>query len=267
MPLLQDIFKTLFSKQLPEQTRLNLKTGVNLVGFTFFLTFLSAIALTTALTTSNYNDDNHAIAKLIVENGIFVVFFSATILAPIVEEISFRGIFTNNKNVFLISIFFLLISIGLYLNIPLEIITIFSVLLLILSFTKKGGEFINKLKSIILAHFGILLWIMSILFATVHLSNYNDIVIAWYLWPVLVLPQLIAGIVLSYIRIKFGLRFSILFHALMNTILFLPSVILESFGESYLETVSLIYFMILFASLLIFIRILYKSIAFKKNTI
>ncbi len=54
-------------------------------------------------------------------------------------------------------------------------------------------------------------------FAVVHLTNFANLAgSAWWLWPVLVLPQFITGMVLGWIRVRRGIGAAILMHACFN---------------------------------------------------
>jgi len=55
-----------------------------------------------------------------------------------------------------------------------------------------------------------------ILFGLVHISNFGNLKGFYWLIPILVAPQLFAGIFLGYIRTKLGLLWSILLHATMK---------------------------------------------------
>ncbi|GAA0870942.1 hypothetical protein GCM10009117_00870 [Gangjinia marincola] len=61
-----------------------------------------------------------------------------------------------------------------------------------------------------------------LLFGFVHLSNYQLNTSVLYFAPILVSAQLFTGITFGYIRVKFGLLYSIALHASYNGILFLP---------------------------------------------
>ncbi|WP_052188111.1 CPBP family intramembrane glutamic endopeptidase [Cellulophaga sp. Hel_I_12] len=71
-----------------------------------------------------------------------------------------------------------------------------------------------------------------LIFGAVHLSNFE--LFTEYLWlaPLLVAPQISAGIFLGFIRVKLGLRWSFLLHAGHNAILFLPLLLVTLFGET-----------------------------------
>ena len=65
------------------------------------------------------------------------------------------------------------------------------------------------------------------LFAIVHIFNFEGGQEIYYLAPLLIAPQLIAGFFLGYIRVKFGLKWSILLHASFNTILIGPMLLMK----------------------------------------
>lgn len=71
-------------------------------------------------------------------------------------------------------------------------------------------------------YFKYALYFSIILFALVHLSNFELYGKVYYIAPLLVGPQLILGIILGYVRVRLGLSWSIGLHASYNAILVLP---------------------------------------------
>lgn len=59
-------------------------------------------------------------------------------------------------------------------------------------------------------------YIIAILFGLVHLSNYTITNNVLFLTPILIAPQTILGGYFGYIRVRFGLSWSILLHACYN---------------------------------------------------
>ncbi|MDN4029399.1 CPBP family intramembrane glutamic endopeptidase [Chryseobacterium gambrini] len=65
--------------------------------------------------------------------------------------------------------------------------------------------------------FPFLVYISSIIFGLVHLDNYvNDSWIFYALSPFIVASQLSGGLILSYIRVRLNIFYSMLYHALWN---------------------------------------------------
>ncbi|NKI32169.1 CPBP family intramembrane glutamic endopeptidase [Croceivirga thetidis] len=72
-------------------------------------------------------------------------------------------------------------------------------------------------------------YILAFLFGFVHLFNFESYENAIWFAPFLFLPQLVTGVFLSYIRVRMGLLYSMLFHALFNLVLLGPFILLEIF--------------------------------------
>lgn len=77
--------------------------------------------------------------------------------------------------------------------------------------------------------FRIAFYVFAIVFGLIHISNYdldnNSLLFA----PVLIIPQIVLGGYLGYIRVKFGLQWSMLLHACYNFILLAPSLLIKYF--------------------------------------
>lgn len=68
----------------------------------------------------------------------------------------------------------------------------------------------------------------AVLFGYIHIFNFEIETTVILLSPILVLPQIILGLILGYLRVKLGLIYSIILHALYNGILTLPMLL---FGD------------------------------------
>ena len=75
-------------------------------------------------------------------------------------------------------------------------------------------------------------YLSVLLFGIVHVFNFEGGRQIYYLTPLLIAPQLIAGFFLGYIRVKFGLKWSILLHAAFNTVLIGPMLLMKFFNLS-----------------------------------
>ena len=74
-------------------------------------------------------------------------------------------------------------------------------------------------------YFKFILYASVLLFAAVHMTNFEMSTKVYYFAPLLVAPQLILGVFLGYARVKLGLRWSICLHAMYNGILLLPIIL------------------------------------------
>lgn len=70
-------------------------------------------------------------------------------------------------------------------------------------------------------------YLLTTVFALVHLSNFQNLKEIWLLTPILIAPQLNVGIFLGFIRVRFGLLWSIGFHAAYNGFLLAPVLFLQ----------------------------------------
>ncbi len=71
--------------------------------------------------------------------------------------------------------------------------------------------------------FRVAFYVFAIIFGLVHLSNFKITANILLLAPILVAPQIILGGYLGFIRVKFGLLWSILLHATYNAFFILLS--------------------------------------------
>ena len=118
----------------------------------------------------------HAIDDLFENNSPIVIFMLAVLVAPILEELIFRGPLVWFKNS-------------------------------------------NYFKSIF--------YFFTVCFGFMHITNFELTPQVWLLSPLLVAPQVSVGFILGFIRIKFGLLWSMILHASYNLILTFPVVILK----------------------------------------
>ncbi len=76
-------------------------------------------------------------------------------------------------------------------------------------------------------HFKHAFYTSVLLFGVIHIGNFQNIDGYYWLIPVLVAPQISAGIFLGFIRTKLGLVWSMLLHAAHNLILIGPFIIMK----------------------------------------
>jgi len=71
-------------------------------------------------------------------------------------------------------------------------------------------------------------YILTLIFGFIHITNFDLTSTVLLLSPILVLPQLLVGGYFGYIRVRFGLQWSILLHGCYNCFFLLLSFIPES---------------------------------------
>lgn len=77
--------------------------------------------------------------------------------------------------------------------------------------------------------FPLVFYFLTVSFGLVHLWNYSEFERQWWLAPVLVAPQLNAGVFLGFIRVRFGLGWSVALHAAYNLMLIGPFMLVRFF--------------------------------------
>lgn len=147
--------------------------------------------------------------------------FLAVIVAPILEETIFRSWLGSHGGIrtalpIIAAFFFILTFVGFSSPhaTPILIILIGA---LIFYFTRirprLGEDFIN-------GNFKYYFWISSIVFGLIHLSNY-DMQSFNPALTLLILPQLIAGFIFGYTRMRFGVLACMFTHGFYNGTVFL----------------------------------------------
>ncbi len=159
--------------QVDENTDLKYRFGVfkNLLLYSLLFSFVLGVLL--ALLENGFDLDlgQHALDTFLSKYPPMFLLFVAVFLAPLIEEIFFRGPL----------IFF------------------------------KGHR-----------SFPYVFYLIALIFGFVHLSNFGLNTTIILLSPLLVAPQLCVGMLLGFIRVRFGLLWSIGLHACYNLILVGP---------------------------------------------
>ncbi|WP_158977763.1 CPBP family intramembrane glutamic endopeptidase [Cellulophaga sp. L1A9] len=143
--------------------------------------FILGIVMGVVTTAAGADLGAHGVGEMFEKYPAYIIFFLAVILAPVVEELIFRGSLTFFKN-------------------P--------------------------------KYFKYAYYVSVFLFGAVHLSNFEAYAEHLWLAPVLVLPQISAGIFLGFTRVKLGLVWSMLLHGLHNGILLTPMLFFKFAGET-----------------------------------
>ncbi|WP_155212801.1 CPBP family intramembrane glutamic endopeptidase [Fulvivirga aurantia] len=146
---------------------------------------------------------NHAVEEILKENPVLSAIFGI-IIAPILEELLFRSWLTFRR-----AYFFLWIPITFY------------------KWLNKSSEFIafKKVKTQWNKIYPFIFYFSALIFGLVHASNFENYMD--YLWfaPLITLPQIILGGTFGYVRVKFGLVYSMLLHGLHNLVLLGPVIL------------------------------------------
>ena len=156
-------------------------------------------------------------------------------LLPLIEELVFRfqlKFVVGSYVFYLIGLASLLIYVLVKFtnreHVSLFIFLLLCIVLILVLIRAPILQSSYKYRVFFIRYYPIHIWLSATLFAFVHIPNYNLYSTkAIILSPLLVLPQLFSGMVLSYTRLKFGMVYGILLHILHNTSLWVFMIIIS----------------------------------------
>jgi len=151
--------------------RLKILFRVLVIALAISIVLSAVIGLVEELLTADLG--THAIEKTLETYSPWLLLFAAVILAPLMEELIFRGpmVYFRNKS-----------------------------------------------------YFNYVFYILTLIFGFIHLSNFELNTDVLLLSPILVAPQINAGIFLGFIRVRFGLIWAMVLHSLYNLVLIGPLI-------------------------------------------
>ena len=146
--------------------------------------------------------------------------------SPLSEEIAFRIMLKPSwKNTMIFTLLFWFLATMCLLRKEYILLCIFLTIGSASLVTLINKNIRSVFQAFILRHFRFFFYLSSILFGLIHIFNYEPVSIKLLiLAPIIIAPNIIAGLILGYIRMKFGIIYSILLHIAINT-LAIPSLL------------------------------------------
>lgn len=199
-----------------EVSPLNFKNGAILLGSALLLVIPYALILET-LDLSQFD---HKMEAMWEDYKWMLVLF-AVLLAPIIEEMIFRYHLRMSQQTIFIS---LLLALLLVADMRALIIVFIGYLLFLM----------YRLRIEKPLPLPFVVYISNSFFALVHLSNFEnfDLFTQFYWIPLLIGVQFIIGLLFCFIRVHYGIKFAIIFHALYNGIVAAPIFLFEDYFMS-----------------------------------
>lgn len=167
---------------------------------------------------------------MLVNNGSYTLLIYAIFGAPVVEELIHRApLRLNYFNIFLaLSGSLLFIPFALFIS-PLKFngyrfLIVFTIQLLFFLFMlvlkKQKSDTFSK-------HYYIYFYIMAFYFAYLHINNFEVTTkLTWVMGSIAIFIEIFLGaLMLSFIRLKYGLKYAIFTHMGMNAIFSIPSIV------------------------------------------
>ena len=164
---------------------------------------------------------NYLQLKHALEDPDTTLILLGVLVVPPIEEVVFRLWLRVNRST-LFAVAFLVLFVGVLLlpvsNLGAVLLIALSVLILVTTLMGYDAD----IERVVARHFGFFFYGSTALFALAHITNYEPLnTETLLLAPVLVFPQFIVGTMLGYIRVRYGIGYSILFHVVVNAIFFL----------------------------------------------
>jgi len=215
---------------------------IRLWSLVFVISIFYAILTNILLTTSGYSEDDFMLIEVIQEFPYLLTFLLVALWAPLSEEIAFRlwlrfSRFNWALGLSLLSFFYISFSepqfipegafsldswYGAFSSI-VYILFVFVFIYLFLSL-KNVSVVIEK---IFKKYFSYFFFTSALLFAFLHITNYNvDLVSIWYYAPLLIFPQIFLSFMISFIRMRYGFSWAVITHSLNNAIAITPALFL-----------------------------------------
>ena len=164
------------------------------------------------------------------------LFFSAVVLAPLLEELVFRlplrPSVTAVAILYSLFIFWLSLWIAVYSSLLSAVLFVFVSFYIARTFIQK-----DFLQAFYRQHPYFLFYSSTLVFGAVHVFNYEQA--SWKLLPLLVFSQTIGGLLLGFVRIRYGFWWAVFLHAFHNSFVCLPVFAYKAFGSIALQRYAL----------------------------
>ncbi len=201
-----------------------------LMSWVYAVIFPLAIVIGLALNLFEYSGTN-SVSEFTQSNPWWVILFVGAIVAPFIEEMTFR--LWLRFDVIFISLFSFLIMrivVRLFSNyfevlksgyMNLVILLAAYIVFTLLRITRIQ----QKVRYVYDNHFRVLFYVSFVSFGLLHVFNYSDTQNLAFLVMLITLPQTIVGLVLGYVRIQYGFWYGFFMHAIYNGILLVPAAL------------------------------------------
>jgi uncharacterized protein len=176
------------------------------------ITFLVIVPYVLVMELIGLDEFDHLMEELMKDNKLLVIIL-AIVIAPILEEAIFRYHLNLQKNAIILGLGLSVLAISQYWYLVVS----FMVYLIYLFVRVNQGNPLSLSKVVYLS---------SVFFALVHMGNFRDFdFLGNFYWvPFLVAAQFFLGMLLSFIRLHYGLGRAMIFHGVYNAILVVPGV-------------------------------------------
>lgn len=184
---------------------------------------------------------NFAINFKPIDVSLINLWFANLLIIPVLEEIAFRlSLKLSLLNLSLSASVISFMTAGYVLGVDIIDFNqklLFQIAVAFIGFVtaylflrnKKIFENVNKVWR---SNFKLIFYFFLFLFVIRHIDMYELNLVTILFLPLLLSPQLISGIFLSFVRMRFGFGYSLIFHVMINLIAFSPQIISHVINNS-----------------------------------
>ncbi|PKV63130.1 CPBP family glutamic-type intramembrane protease [Pontibacter ramchanderi] len=167
---------------------------------------------------------SHRLEVFLQETHPLLVLLAVAVVGPAIEEFFFRAPLRYTRKRLIVSF----LTINIFVLPPLlemsRISTLVSALVWLTTlalgiWVVLSDDRAEYMRQVWEKRFGAVFYTFTVVFALVHLANYENLNLPAALIPLLVVPQFIGALFWSYMRLRFGLTWAILAHGTSNALL------------------------------------------------
>jgi membrane protease YdiL (CAAX protease family) len=167
---------------------------------------------------------SHRLSQFFAETHPLLVLLAVAIVGPAVEEYFFRSPLRYTRMrlfvAFLAVVFFVLPTLLELIHISTLVSALIWLGVLTLAIWVVLSDLNSwRMRRLWERHYGKVFYTFAIVFALVHLANYENLRLPVALIPLLVVPQFIGALFWGYLRLRFSLTWAMVGHGLFNALI------------------------------------------------
>lgn len=213
---------------------------------------------------------NNTVTDFLSNYPLWFAFLMVVIIGPFTEEAGFRLFLTKNKEMFFVGLaffgyFVIQFLFDLFLNLDhpslqismsfFGILFAYFLILIFLNFRVTKDQIATWVQKYFIAF----TWFSIISFGLLHITNYLSFREYFYLIPLLISPQLFAGLFLAFTRTKFGFGWAFGLHAIYNFVLSL-SIFVDPNSRVAISLINAMYFGLLLICIWVIINFIFTKL-------
>ncbi|MBX0333937.1 CPBP family intramembrane metalloprotease [Pontibacter sp. HSC-14F20] len=190
--------------------------------------------------------NTHSVLEMMRSFPVWAFLLLGVLAVPLLEELIFRyGLrFKSGYMAFLAFVVVITLGSFAYSLLPLEgAIGVWVILgMALVLYALNGDAVTNFLEKVWNKVYGVFFYLVAFAFGLIHIANFTDFdyaSAAVLLIPILIAPQVIGGMLMGYMRVKYGFLWGYFLHASHNALFFgLALATMSSFEKLDLQNVN-----------------------------